>query len=593
MRDRHEQCFICKRYDETRDEYHRDYPALERHFRKKHFLCDAKECLEQKFVVFESDLDFKAHQVAEHGGELSSREKREALRVTANFHYNQNSTQGRSGQGTSASSGLTPRGRPRDDLHAEEGSDAARNDPLGLSILASRNHVPGSGGPANHQSRRAMFGSQLSGNNKKKGERDGVEIAGGESGEAASHARVQRHQEYMARVSELLGQSESRMHAFRSHVKMYHAGETSASDLVDALRSIVADQGKMVAVVNGLVDLLEDREQKHDVMTAWTALQVEQTHFPSLSGGNGANGSVGGSGAANGRSYANANANLSTAQRGQVRGVKNNATANSRSVWANVERAAASSGGHGGAGSRSSRQGPASSAARAAPSSSNFPSLGPSSSGKSGQVPGSVSHSARATAASRAGVTPWAGSSLSARSSGTASPLPVAARPFSVDVAPDSKRSNQTSVRSNASAFPTLPTNAAAAQLAAQKRALFEHRRQQGGGGGNTGSRTPAGQAGGSGSATPRAAWNAANVGRVDAGRGELDDDYLDDYLAERQSELNIDALAGRLHDAAAAQSFGPGTATAPSGAAPSGAPKGKKGKQKQVLVSMGGVHRG
>lgn len=55
MRDRHEQCHICKARggEAERWRYFKDYNMLERHFKNEHHLCGAPECLEKKFVVFE------------------------------------------------------------------------------------------------------------------------------------------------------------------------------------------------------------------------------------------------------------------------------------------------------------------------------------------------------------------------------------------------------------------------------------------------------------------------------------------------------------------------------------------------------------
>lgn len=35
----------------------------EMHFRESHFFCEEEICLEKKFVVFETEVDLKAHQV--------------------------------------------------------------------------------------------------------------------------------------------------------------------------------------------------------------------------------------------------------------------------------------------------------------------------------------------------------------------------------------------------------------------------------------------------------------------------------------------------------------------------------------------------
>ncbi|RKP10601.1 hypothetical protein THASP1DRAFT_12632 [Thamnocephalis sphaerospora] len=62
-RDRHEQCHICVRSGAGRHDYYRNYAELEEHFRREHFPCLYKECLESKFVVFSTDIDLKAHEV--------------------------------------------------------------------------------------------------------------------------------------------------------------------------------------------------------------------------------------------------------------------------------------------------------------------------------------------------------------------------------------------------------------------------------------------------------------------------------------------------------------------------------------------------
>ncbi len=58
MRDRHEQCHICKaRGGELAQTYFRDYNAVERHFKSQHYLCPNQDCLDKKFVVFAVSLE--------------------------------------------------------------------------------------------------------------------------------------------------------------------------------------------------------------------------------------------------------------------------------------------------------------------------------------------------------------------------------------------------------------------------------------------------------------------------------------------------------------------------------------------------------
>ena len=59
----------------------------ERHFNTAHHPCTQADCLARKFVVFDTTLDLKAHTVEEHGGDMSSRDKKDARRVQANFAF--------------------------------------------------------------------------------------------------------------------------------------------------------------------------------------------------------------------------------------------------------------------------------------------------------------------------------------------------------------------------------------------------------------------------------------------------------------------------------------------------------------------------
>jgi hypothetical protein len=59
---KHETCFLCSRAG-IRHEYHENYSELEKHFRKDHHVCEDRECLEKKFVVFGSEIDLRGHQV--------------------------------------------------------------------------------------------------------------------------------------------------------------------------------------------------------------------------------------------------------------------------------------------------------------------------------------------------------------------------------------------------------------------------------------------------------------------------------------------------------------------------------------------------
>ncbi|CAG8437234.1 9264_t:CDS:2 [Funneliformis mosseae] len=83
----HEQCFICVK-NGIRHIYYVDYNSLENHFNMEHYLCPNQKCLEKKFVVFESEIDFKAHDVEVHESNFSGqRARREARTIAIDINY--------------------------------------------------------------------------------------------------------------------------------------------------------------------------------------------------------------------------------------------------------------------------------------------------------------------------------------------------------------------------------------------------------------------------------------------------------------------------------------------------------------------------
>ncbi|CEP62321.1 E3 ubiquitin-protein ligase HEL2 LALA0_S05e02960g [Lachancea lanzarotensis] len=72
MRDKHERCHICDRVDSSKPQYFKDYDQLFEHFKAAHYVCTVQSCLDNKFVVFEDDLDLQAHILKEHGSILGS-----------------------------------------------------------------------------------------------------------------------------------------------------------------------------------------------------------------------------------------------------------------------------------------------------------------------------------------------------------------------------------------------------------------------------------------------------------------------------------------------------------------------------------------
>ena len=85
--EKHERCFLYDRAGGP-PTYYANYDSLWSYFTKDHFQCSDPECLEKKFVTFPTELDLKAHQLAEHGNTLSKDVQRDARVVNiSSFDY--------------------------------------------------------------------------------------------------------------------------------------------------------------------------------------------------------------------------------------------------------------------------------------------------------------------------------------------------------------------------------------------------------------------------------------------------------------------------------------------------------------------------
>jgi len=84
LRKDHYFCHFC---DADGNQYFfSEYKDLRKHFKKDHFLCEDPECEEQKFVVFRSEIDFKAHLLEKHTS--SKADMKQNRKVDIEFSFN-------------------------------------------------------------------------------------------------------------------------------------------------------------------------------------------------------------------------------------------------------------------------------------------------------------------------------------------------------------------------------------------------------------------------------------------------------------------------------------------------------------------------
>lgn len=294
-RDKHERCHICDRRNEGRQQqYYQDYDALEEHFRKDHFLCADQECLEKKFVVFESEMDLKAHQLEGHPNGLSKDARRDARRVDiSGFDYRTphlNSQPGREDRGGRAARG---RGRGRDpntEVLPTSSAQPMRRDEIAYqrqmairsaqSVTARTVTVPGQH-TAITSSMPAMARLNIT-PNPPSSPQPAQALTPQEQARRLQHASV------MDRASSMLHNDATKVADFRARVSSYRNSTVTAAQLIDTFLTLFdvpsADLGKLI---KELADIYENEAKRASLLKAWNDWRAINEDYPSLPGPSG------------------------------------------------------------------------------------------------------------------------------------------------------------------------------------------------------------------------------------------------------------------------------------------------------------------
>ncbi|KAF4615447.1 hypothetical protein D9613_002504 [Agrocybe pediades] len=274
MREKHEECFICKR-NEIKDKYFANYESLEQHFTTDHYPCTNSECQAQKFVVFNTPLDLKAHMVEAHGQSMNPRDLKEARKVVADFSYEQVNHPGRFGRRD------RERDRDRDrDREPPPQPQASTSAAAGPSTTAR---------PAGGNRRREGFGGALT--------TEGAGTSGAQSNSRQPSrpstpqmnsdidpAVAERHAAFLARLQQYAPNPTNAVTAVKAATRGYRSSETSARDLILTVWNVLDRHlDHTASIVNMFIDLLDDDEKKQDLLTSWKGFAVEQRRqFPDL-----------------------------------------------------------------------------------------------------------------------------------------------------------------------------------------------------------------------------------------------------------------------------------------------------------------------
>ncbi|KNG87042.1 putative C2H2 finger domain protein, partial [Aspergillus nomiae NRRL 13137] len=293
-RDRHERCHICDRRSANRQQqYYIDYNALEDHFQKDHFLCLDKECLEKKFVVFESEMDMKAHQLECHPNGLSKDARRDARTVDlSSFDYRTPYQPQRQRRG--AGRGRDPNSEPLPVSSAQ---------PLTRAEIAYQRQMAIQS--AQSVSTRS-FGGQLTRNDTQTvhapprtpasrtppaastpvAELQDLSL-GHDSGSATpqEQARRLRHAAVVERAANLLGNDQNKLNEFRSKVSTYRTSALTATELIDGFFSLFdTSTNELGKLVKELAEIYENDSKRTALLKAWNDWRAINEDYPALPG---------------------------------------------------------------------------------------------------------------------------------------------------------------------------------------------------------------------------------------------------------------------------------------------------------------------
>ncbi len=322
-RDKHEKCHICDRRNPARQQqYYVDYDSLEQHFRKDHFLCADQECMDKKFVVFESEMDLKAHQLEAHPNGLTKDARRDARRVDiSTFDYRSPHQDNRGGRrDREGRDGRDGRGRGRGRDPNVEALPQSTAQPLRRDELAYQRQMAIQNAQA--ATARTFSGSLTSTNayaarpagrnpdtvtaprshtttNSSFPAIDNLHLdsitntapASPQPAPAVSpqeQARRLQHSSVMDRASAMLKHDQTKVSDFRSSVSSYRASTITASQLIDSFFSLFdvpsADLGKLI---KELADIYENEAKRNGLLKAWNDWRAINEDYPSLPGPSG------------------------------------------------------------------------------------------------------------------------------------------------------------------------------------------------------------------------------------------------------------------------------------------------------------------
>lgn len=278
-------------------------------------MCPDRECLEKKFVVFDSEMDLQAHQIESHPNGLTKDALRDARRVNMSGFdlrgsQEQDSGNRREGRGREGGRGRGRGGRGRDPN--SEPIPASSAQPMSRAELAYQRTQAalqnGSTGRA--------FGGQLTAaptpgeafaaRASSTAEPATVSVprpAGATVQNVANgvgqmtlnanpapqtpqdQARLLRHNVVTERASNMLRNDQAKLQEFRSQISSYRTSKVTATELIEGFFALFdANTTEIGKLVKELADIFEAQGKREGLLKAWSDWKAINEDYPSLPG---------------------------------------------------------------------------------------------------------------------------------------------------------------------------------------------------------------------------------------------------------------------------------------------------------------------
>jgi E3 ubiquitin-protein ligase ZNF598 len=292
MREKHERCHVCDRVNQhsglpdVQPRYFINYEALERHFQTDHFPCGASECLEQKFVVFESAIDLKAHVVEVHMGRASKAELRDMRRVEVNFQYNTpNGGRRRRDEAREVDISTLPRDEQAYYRIQQAQRETAARQIGNITIPPVRTAMPGDSfpslstaagvppaGPSTAPRQRVESFPRL-------GDAHAPPLPTSQTIQSTLPPEISsKHVAVLEKASRLLNNDADKLAQFKAQVSSYRHSESTATELIDTLWDIfnvkLDEFGKLINSTADLFDY-DAKTKRTSLLGAWNDWKIQ------------------------------------------------------------------------------------------------------------------------------------------------------------------------------------------------------------------------------------------------------------------------------------------------------------------------------